>query len=168
MEKPKLKILNKGYTDVDVVGFDRLITVPSPADSNFAVVEESVGKVIYTDLTAPTDRPSLITRASRPRANVYAGTSIDPTVFAPTKKGQDIMVEVREVWSVGDPDDTSYRVDLPVRAAISLTLPNHELVTGDQTYSLVKRALAMMLKEASTEIVDTTDIDSLLRGVLKR
>lgn len=136
--------------------------------ANFQVVESSPGVVKYTNIAAPMDRPSTLKRAHRVRKNVYAGTSIDPMAFLPNKQGSDIMVEVQEVWSITDESDASFRQDFPVRCAISITVPNNELVTGQEVKDLLGRTLAGLGGQPIDDRLPIEAVSGLLRGVAAR
>lgn len=135
---------------------------------DFKIIESGPGISKYTDITSPTDQPSTLRIAQRVRPNVYAGTSIDPTVFLASKSGTDTVVELQEVWTVSDSEDTSYRQDFPVRIGLSFTTPNSALVTADEVRYLVGRVIAAMFDQQSNNTLDNTGLTALLHGVTTR
>lgn len=124
------------------------------------------GKVVYTDLTAPTDRPATLRIQASPRSNIYAGTSIDPSVYFPSKKGTDLVIEVKEVWAKSDSADLSFVQQAPVRAALTLNLPSDELVTIGTVKHLVSRLVAALAAQGEADLDD--GLTALLHGVYSK
>lgn len=149
--------------DVTAVTFP---VAPLNYDADFQLIEDSARRVVYTDVTSPRTQPSTLRIAQQSRPNVYAGTTIDPAVFLPIKKGTDTIIELREVWSEVDSTDTSYLKLFPVRAAITLTLPDADQVTADAVLRLVARAVAALYVQGDDD--HEAGIEALLRGVVKK
>lgn len=135
--------------------------------ADFKIIEDGPGKVIYTDLTAPLDQPSTIRIAQQNKANVYAGTSIDPSVYAASKSGTDTIVELREVWRETDSVDTTYQVDLPMRGALTLSIPNASQISAAMVETFAKRLVAAALYAQGVQ-TPSTGINALLHGVVKK
>lgn len=134
--------------------------------ADFRKLSEGPGLVVYTDVTSPQDQPSTLRIAQSSRSNVYAGTSIDPSVFLPTKQGTDTIVEIREVWSESDSTDSTYLRMFPVRLALTLTTPNANQVSIASIERLVARAIAALAAQGK----DTLDegVSALLHGVVQK
>lgn len=134
--------------------------------SDFREVEDGPGKVVYTDVTAPQDQPSTVRIAQTVRPNVYAGSSIDSSVYLPNKKGTDTIIELREIWSVVDSTDASFLLQFPIRMALTMSLPDSAYVTADSVERLVARLVACLAAQG----MDTPDsgIQALLHGVVKK
>lgn len=135
--------------------------------ADFRIIEEGPGKVVYTDVTAPQDQPSTIRIAQQGISNVYANTSIDPSVFLPTKAGTATLVQVREVWRETDSVDLLFQHDFPVSAGLTLNLPNASQVTAAMVETLVKRLVAAALYAQGVQ-TSGTGVAALLRGVVKK
>jgi len=137
--------------------------------NEFAIESEVPGKVIYTDLTAPIDRPSRVTIAQRTRANVYQGTSIDPAMYLPSKRGLDTLVEVSGIAEVTDSELADYLKQFPYRAALTVTVPQTSLLSSSQMGGLVLRLIQSICTD-NPSVADGWDdgLTLLLRGVLKR
>jgi hypothetical protein len=135
-------------------------------DLDFREIESGTGFKVYTDITSPVDQPATIRIAHKERANVYAGTSIDPSVYLPTRRGVDTIIEVREVWTESDSEDSSYLRQVPVRAAITLTLPAYGNVSTEDVEHLLSR-LVVSLFEQSEDSIDT-GLEALLHGVVDK
>lgn len=148
-----------GLADV-VLTFDPLNFV-----ADFRIVEEGVGKAVYTDITAPQDRPSTLRIAQSVRPNVYAGTGISDSAMLPSRKGTDTVVEIKEVWEATDSVSGAI-THLPVRLAITANLPQSSLVTADAVERLITRALASLYSQADGDM--SAGLNTLLRGVVKK
>lgn len=162
------KVLSYGPNDTPVEGVTNLtLTVPPlNFDADFRTLEDEPGRWVAIDVTSPQDQPSTLRIAQQSRPNVYAGTSIDPSVFLPTKKGLDTIIEIREVWSDTESTDPTYLRLAPVRAAITLTLPDSSLVTEDSVMRLVGRAVAALF--AQGDATHSAGISALLHGVVRK
>lgn len=139
---------------------------PLNFDADFQVIEEGPGKVVMTDVTSPRTQPSTIRIAQQSRPNVYAGTTIDPAVFLPIKKGTDTVIELREVWSETDTEDSSYLRLFPVRVAITATFPDADQITAAAVARSVARVVAALAAQGDDDLI--AGIEALLRGVGKK
>lgn len=138
-------------------------------EGEFSLISEVPGKVVYGDRTAPVDRPANITIAQRSRANVYAGTSIDPSMYLPTKRGLDTLVEITQVLEVTDDQDTTYLKQVPVRLALTMTTPITSAVDDSTLYALVFRLIqAVTQPNLDVEAGFNAGLDGLLRGILRK
>lgn len=150
----------EGITTVDITAD------PLNYDADFRLLESKPGHVIYTDLTSPIDQPNTLRISISERANVYAGTSIDPSVFLPTRKGMDIIIESRGVWKESDSTDPTFVHLMPVRAALTLTLPTCDLIDASQVNALVERVTAALFDQGAT--TTATGISALLHSVVEK
>lgn len=159
------KVLTHGPTNTDVPAITTCTFVVTPLhfEADFRLIDSGPGKSVYTDITAPTDQPSTIRIAQTSRANVYAGTSIDPSVYLPSRRGTDTILECREIWVETDSTDTTYRKEIPVRCAITMTLPDTSAFADEDVEALVARTVALLFAQGE----DTADggINAILRGV---
>lgn len=162
------KTVSTGTSSTAQAGITPLTFPVSPLnyDADFGVLEEGPGKIVYTDVTAPQDQPSTLRIATRDIANVYAGTSIDPSVFLPSRKGTDTIVEVREVASVVDSTDATFLQQFPSRFALTMSLPDTAYVTDDFVLAGVARVVAALF--AQGDQTAATGIADLLRRVARR
>lgn len=162
------KTLTHGPSGTAVEGLAAVTYTIPPLnyDADFRAIEEGVGKVVYTDVSSPQDQPSTLRIAQQSKANVYAGTTIDPSVFLANRRGSDTIIEVREVWAETESTDASYLRLMPVRAAITLSLPTAATITYSDVSTLIGRAIAGLFAQADATNED--GITGLLHGVVKR
>lgn len=160
------KVKSVGYTDTPVEGTP-VFTFPR-ATLNLAadmrVKSNQPGKeVVLTNITSPNDRPEKIRIAYSDVSNVYAGTGIDASVLAPTKRGVSVLAQVTEVISVTDDADSDYRIDLPVSYHLVIKVPSSEFINAAD----VKAGIGRLLSSLFDTGVDTTSrLEALLRGSL--
>lgn len=163
------KVLAYGPNGTAVTGLEAGLTIVPAAlnfDADFSVIEQDAGKVIYTDVTAPIDQPSTLRIAQTARPNVYAGTSIESSAMLPSRKGMDIVVEIKEQWVETDTVDATYYRVLPVRAALTFNVPVAAQVTPDALEHLVKRVVAALYVQGDDDM--TAGLNSLLHGVIEK
>lgn len=160
--------IEHGPNDTAVGGLATVsLTVPPHNyDTDFRQTVSGPGLVVYTDVTSPTDQPSMLRIAQSERPNIYAGTSIDPSVFLPTKKGTDTIIEVREIWKEVDSTDLAFVRMFPVRAALTLTVPNYGSISDEDVEALVGRVVAALFDQGAA--TTDTGITALLHGVVDK
>lgn len=160
------KVKNLGYTDTAIAGNPTLNFTRGPLNfqTDFRVKSNQPGKeVILTNITSPPDRPERIRLGFTEVANVYSGTSVDPSLFAPSKRGVQILCQLTEVISVTDSVDPTYRVYLPVSYHLVIKVPTSENIASSDVVAGIGRLLSGLY---DTGVVTTTRLDSILRGAL--
>jgi len=150
-------------TDVPAIGTIDLVVEPINFTADFLPLSLEAGASIYTDSTAPVDRPSTLRFATRDVANVYAQTSIDPSVYLPSRKGRDIVVQVQEVIAITDSVDTDLLYHVPIKGTLTLNMPLDEAITAAVPVHVVHRLLAAIARQGEDGI--SVGMAALLRGV---
>lgn len=163
------KVANYGPNGTAVAGVSSITLPIAPLnfDADFGVVQDEPGKVVMTDVTSPVGRPALVRIATRERANIYAGSNLDPGVYLPVRSGTDKLVEVTMVVEVTDPADPSYLKLFPVRLAVTSTLPRYadvDMVALEKV--LLTRAIAAMAAQGASTL--DTGLAATSRGVLTK
>jgi hypothetical protein len=160
------KTISVGYTDTPISGVSSL-TFPRGIlnfTKDFRIKSNNAGKeIVLTNITSPIDRPENIRIAFTDIANIYAGTGVDPSILAPTKRGVSILAQHTDVLSVTDTVDADYRVDLPISAHIVIKVPSSEHVSAAVVQTLVGRLLSSLFDEG---VATTSRLESILRGSL--
>lgn len=160
------KVKNLGHTDTTVAGVPSL-TFPRAVlnfGADFRVKSNQPGKeVVLTNLTSPVDRPEKIRIAFSDVSNVYSGTDIDSSVYAPTKRGVSVLVQLTETISVTDDADSDYRVDLPVSFHLVVKVPASEHITAADIQTGLGRLISGLF---DTGVTTTTRLEAILRGSL--
>lgn len=153
------------YTDTAISGVTSL-TLPRGLvnfKADWRVRYNEPDEAILTNLSSPVVYPERMRISASDVANVYNGSSVEPSLYAPTKKGRSILVQVNEIWKVTDSEDATYEVALPVQCHLVIKVPNHELVTPDAIQTLVGRCVSGLFETGSSA---TGRIGALLRGSL--
>lgn len=160
------KVKSVGYTDTPIEGVTSL-TFPRGIlnlGSDFRVKSNVAGKeVILTNITSPVDRPEKIRIGYTDVANVYAGTGVEPTVSAPTKRGVQLLTQVTEVLSVTDDTDPDFRLDLPVSYHLVIKVPSSEYITSTDIQTGIGRLLSSLFDSG---VSTTSRLEAILRGAL--
>jgi hypothetical protein len=160
------KVITTGYTDTPISGVSSLDFPRGLVNikQDFRVKSNNNGKeVILTNITSPIDRPENIRLAYTDIANIYSGTGIEPSVYAPTKRGFSLLAQVTDVLTETDSSDAGYRVDEPLSAHLVIKGRASENVTSVQVQALVGRLLSVLFDTGKT---DLTRLDAILRGSL--
>lgn len=160
------KVVNKGYIDTPISGvtelkFDRGLL---NYKADFRVKSEDAGKeIVLTNITSPIDRPEKIRIAYSDVSNIYNGTGIEPSVYAPTKRGVSVLAQSTNVISVTDDTDPTYRVDLPVSYHLVIKVPASESISDQVILEGLGRLLSGLFDTGS---LTTARLESILRGSL--
>lgn len=121
-------------------------------------------QTILTNLTSPLSAPEVYRFSTQELANVYTGSGVDPSYYAPTKQGVSLLSQLSEIWTVTDTVDTSYRVDLPVHCHIVIRVPKNENITPAMVETLLGRACSGFY---NTGLATTERLQAMLRGSTK-
>lgn len=138
------------------------ITIPQINNAaDFAIINNDGKTATEVSLQSPLGYAEHFRFASSTVADVYANTSVDRALQAPSKKGTKILVAHDEVWSVEDSVDLTYTLDLPMSSTFTVTIPNNENVTEADVVDFIGRTLAGLFETISA--TPNTRVKSLLR-----
>lgn len=159
------KSVSYGPNGTAVAGVSAVaVTVPPiNFEADMLPLVDDPGVNIYVDSTSPVDQPSTIRLATRDVANVYAGTSIDPAVFLPSRKGRDIVAQAQEVHVINDSEDPSNIRMYPIKCTITVNAPIDPSVTPAVLEHIVARALASIARQGEDDLA--AGLAALHRGV---
>lgn len=159
------KNISWGYTDTPVEGVSNL-ALKRPVlnfGENFRVKADKAGEVVISNLTSPLDRPEQFRFATSDIRDIYSSTDIDPSVYAPSKRGVSLLAQMTETLSVTDSTDADFRIDLPVSAHLVIKVPASEHIDAKIVEDAVARLISSLYETGSDKL---TRIDSMLRGSL--
>lgn len=162
------KVLSHGPVRTPVEGVASLTVAPEPLNfaADFRRIDQAPGRVVYTDVTSPVSQPSTLRIAQSARPNIYAGTSIETAAMLPLKRGCDTVVEIKEVWSLTDAGDPTFIQLIPVRAALTLNLPNCADITDEDVKYLVNKVIAALAEQDAATL--DSGITDLLHEVVEK
>lgn len=161
------KVISAGYTDTPIEGVTPPVNFTRGLlnfGADFRVKSNVAGKeVVLTNITAPDEQPEKIRIGYTEVSNVYAGTGVEPSVYAPSKKGVQILAQVTEVITVTDDADPEYRIDLPVSYHMVIKVPMSSYITSASIVTGVGRLLSGLFDAGA---VTTSRLDAIRRGAL--
>lgn len=160
------KKIDLGYKDTPIAGVTKLDFPRGLLNlkEDFRVKSDQSGKeVVLTNITSPIDRPEKIRLGYNEISNIYAGTGIDPSVLAPTKRGVSILAQVTDVLSVTDDTDSDYRIDLPMSCHLVIKVPASEYINAAKVQAQLGRMLSSLFDTGS---LSESRLESILRGSL--
>lgn len=154
-----------GYTDTADGGATTKTFTRSnlnfPAD--FATLDKSEMRYLAANKTSPIDQQETIRVQATDIADVYKGTSIDPSAYAASRKGISIVAQVNDILRVTETTVATYQVDLPISCHIVVKVPLNANITADNVQTVIGRALALFY---NSNDVTTGRIGGLLRGAM--
>lgn len=121
------------------------------------------GELVLTNLSSPVTFPEKFRYSVSPVNNVYTNSGLEPSVYAPTKRGVSILCQLTENWSVTDTEDPTYIIGLPVSAHVVLKIPEHPMITPAMVQTLLGRLISGLYETGDT---GTDRLTALLRGSL--
>lgn len=121
------KTASVGYTDTaDGGSATRSFTRANlnwPVD--FVALEKSDMKFVAANKTSPIDQLETVRVQASEIADVYRGTTIDPSAKAASSKGLSIVCQVNDILRVTETTDPTYQVDLPMSCHMVLKVPQN-------------------------------------------
>lgn len=160
------KSISVGYTDTPISGVPSLTFTRGLVNygADFRIKADTPSELILVNLTSPVDRPEKFRVAYSEVSDIYKGTDIDPSVYAASRRGVSVLVQLTEILSETDTADPSYRVDAPLSMHLVIKIPAADMVTD----TMIQTALGRLISGVyDTGALTTTRIKSLVRGSLK-
>lgn len=159
------KSLGLNRTDTAVSGVTSL-TLPRAVlnfAADFKVKSNTPEEAIITNLTSPIDAPETFRFAVSPIKDIYRNSGIEPTMYSPSRRGVNLLVQVVDTLTVTDSADTAYKVMLPIEAHLVCKIPANELVTEDVIIAFIGRLTSGLF---DTGLATSARAKALLRGSL--
>lgn len=158
------KTLSFGYTDsvATTKTLSGLPTISYAAD--YATIEDKPGQCIITNTTSPVDQPETIRYAANKVANVYTGTGIDPNLYAVSKQGSSVVVQIKDILRATE-STTGIAIDYPIEAHLVVKTPRSSDVTVSYVTDVIKRLIGACLTTDSSDLNDK--FKELLRSACK-
>jgi hypothetical protein len=138
------------------------VVVDTPDYADYAVVSDNGNECRVTSITADLSTPRTVRYAAQDVANIYSGTDIDPSAYAPVRRGKSVVIQTTLNVKVTDSGDPSFLVLLPLQMHTVVKMP----ITDYLDSSTVNR----ILRDHFGDIIVGADSDRLprlLRGALK-
>jgi len=125
--------------------------------SNYALAEEDATNAVLNNKTAPIDAEEMVTFRARQIATVNTGLNIQNP--SKVKGGVQYQVQVEAIRSTTDTDDSSFRVDEPIVALLTVRHPKSANFTASAVEEILTRLWSCLYKADGT-----SRIDDLMRG----
>lgn len=157
--------VNAGYTDTAIEGVSSLDLSRGLLNfgADFRVKSNQANEIVLTNLTSPVDRPEKFRIAYSEIPNVYSGSGIESSLYANTKRGISVLVQLTEILSVTESTDAEYRYDLPVSYHLVIKVPADANITSAMVATGVGRLVSGLFETGSET---TARLDAILRGSL--
>jgi hypothetical protein len=150
------KVSSFGFTNT-TAGTHTVSPIALGLTTNYALAGEDANNAILNNKTAPIDAEELITFRSRGIAQV--NTDLNIQYPSPVKSGIQYQVQVEDVLTTTDTDDSSFRVDEPIVALLTIRHPKSGNIGGTQIAAVMNRLLGCIMKADGT-----WRFDDLMRG----
>jgi hypothetical protein len=138
------------------------VTVAIPDYTNYAVISDNGSECRITDVAADMDTPRIVRYAAQDVANVYSGTDIDPSAYAPVRRGKSVVIQTTLNVKVTDTNDPSLHILLPVQIHTVVKMPITDQLNADQMNEILRDHFGDIVVGA-----DSDRLPRLLRGALK-
>lgn len=155
-----------GYTDTPISGVTSLTFNRGLLnfEEDFREKASTPGReVVLTNIRAPRDQEERIRIGYSDVANVYSGSNIEPSLYAPSRRGVSILAQITDVLKVSDTTDPDFQVYYPVSCHTVLKAPISAYLTADDIFMLLGRNLSCLF---DTGVSTTTRLEAILRGSL--
>lgn len=158
--------LEGGPVDTPILPSPGTLTFPrAPLNfgADFSIKESKANEVVLTNIRADIDRPETIRLSWSTLTDVYRNSSIDPSVYAPSRKGVNVLAQVTNVLSISPSANSEARVDIPVSTHLVIKTGAQAEITADVIITQVSRLLSSLFETGKT---DTSRLEAILRGAL--
>jgi hypothetical protein len=138
------------------------LTFEIPEYTDYAVISDTPNECRITDITDAMETPRIVRYAAQDVANVYSGTDIDPSAYAPVRRGKSVVVQTSLNVKVTDTTDPSFLVLLPVQVHTVVKMPVTSYLSATDINVILRDHLGDILTGATSD-----RLPRLLRGALK-
>nr|QXV86435.1 coat protein [Leviviridae sp.] len=155
-----------GYTDS--VTTEKSVSIPDLSYlTDFAVKDESATALVLTNTTSPVDQPELVRWGYQNIADIYAGTGIDPSFMAVSRRGVSLVGQVNDILRITPAEEsgccTMQQILLPIEAHWVLKFPVSQYVTPEIARQVLNRAYSTSF---GTGEVGSKRLGAMMRGSL--
>jgi hypothetical protein len=133
-----------------------------PEFTDYAVVSDTPSECRITDISASMETPRTVRYAAQDVANVYSGLDIDPSAYAPVRRGKSVVIQTSLNVKVTDTTDPSFLVLLPVQIHTVVKMPITSYLSASDVNNILRDHFGDILTGAGSD-----RLPRLLRGALK-
>lgn len=114
--------------------------------ADYAATTNVAGDFQMSNVTSPLGRPETIGYKFSTINDIYASSGIEKALWAPTRRGVSLLVQVKQTWTVSDDSDASApEYAFPVTCNLTIKTLQHPLISEADIEALLKEALGSML-----------------------
>lgn len=124
----------------------------------------SGNSVLTENTTAGLDTPQSLMVSRKQMTNVYANTSVDKALWAPTTKGFRLTFSLKDSPYLTDTDEATFKQVLPIQVELRITYPISSQVTADVLQREITRLIAGLYETGSTTMEGR--LSRAMRGAL--
>jgi hypothetical protein len=143
-------------------GGEQTPAVYTPNYSDYAVISDTNNECRISDIDLDLETPRIVRYAAQDVANVYSGTDIDPSAYAPIRRGRSVVIQTSLNVRISDSTDPSFMILLPVQIHTVVKLPVTSYLTSANINTMLRDHFGDIITGASSD-----RLPRLLRGALK-
>lgn len=134
--------------------------------SDWAVVTNgsSGASSLLENTTTGLDTPQSLMTSRKQMANVYANTSVDRALWAPTTRGFRLTFSLKDSPYLLDSVDATFKQVLPIQVELRATYPISSQITAAVLAHEINRLLGGLYETGTTTM--TTRLERAMRGAL--
>lgn len=162
------KTVSPNYTDTTPSGWsgDHGITIPKTNTGvDFRVESQKANSLIITNLTSPIGYPETVKFSTETIPDMYAGTTVEKALYAPSRKGRGVLVSLHDVFKETSSTDETYEKALPFKTSIAFQFLQNSSVTTAMVLGEIARLLSFLYDTTSATM--NSRLEALIRGSLK-
>jgi hypothetical protein len=141
------KISQFGFTNSTDSG-NSIVPKALGLTSNYALTDEDANNSVLSNKTAPIDAEEIVTFRSRRIATVNTDLNIQHP--SQVKNGIQYQVQLEDVLVTTDDADTSFRVDEPIVALLTIRHPRSGNITEAHVATVFNRLVSCLMKTDGT------------------
>lgn len=132
--------------------------------TDFRVERNDPKEAVLTSIQSPIGLAEKFRFAAQPISNIYANTTVDRALYAPSTKGLSVLVQLSEIWTLEDPEVPSFIQALPVEAHLVIRVPSNPNFSSSDIMTLIGRMLGGLFTHNAGQ--SNTRLAALLRQSL--
>jgi hypothetical protein len=108
------------------------------------------------------ETPRIVRYAAQDVANIYSGTDIDPSAYAPVRRGKSVVIQTSLNVKVTDENDPAFLVLLPVQIHTVIKVPITDYLSSNHLNEILRNHFGDIITKSNED-----RLPRLLRGALK-
>jgi hypothetical protein len=157
--------VNPNYTDT-TGGATHEIDIPSVNfGADFRIASSEPDELVLTNLTSPLGFAEVARIQTKPLNDIYANTTVDKALYAASRKGRQIYINLADILRATDSSDASFEMALPLSGSLLVKFPQNPLITQSIIVTFIERMIGLLFE--TDDVSMSPRIQALIRGSLK-